>query len=841
MPRGFRAGSPQRRGSGITHDIPTPDALDPRTGTEGVDAGAEPAIGFARVAERLFTLSVDLLVTAGFDGYIKHANPAFEATLGWTSEDLRARPYLELVHPDDRDRTAAEALALAGGEHETRDFELRFAHRDGGWRWILLSAQAGLEEQLLYVVGKDITDRREADERFRSAFEKAAIGMAMTSTDGIFLRVNRALCDMTGYSADELSGRAVRDVTHPDDVDIDVDGMRRLATGEIDIFRTEKRYLRRDGSPLWVALSSSAVPGFRDAPLYFISQMEDISERRRVEQELRYAARRFETVTESVNDAIVSAEEDGRIAFWNDGARSIFGYEPEDILGRPLTALMPERFHDRHNTGFARYLQTGRASVIGRTIELVGLHSDGTEFPLELSLGEWRRGERRAFTGVIRDLSERKRTECYLAAQFGVASVLADSATLEDAAPQFLAAIGESMGWQVGGLWTPEPDGRHLRCRAAWYEAGAQVESFRQATMETALERGEGLPGRVWDSGEPVWIRDAGSEPNFPRGGAAAHSGLHGGIGLPLLSGGEIVGAIDFFSPQIQEPDPDLIDLMGTIGAQLGGFVQRKQAQAELAATAAELQVRAAELERSNADLEQFAYVASHDLSEPLRTVAGFAQLLQKRNEGKLDADADEFIGYTVDGVNRMQALIDDLLAFSRVGRGDRELTAVDAGGAARRALEALNAPLAETGADVEIGELPTVRGDDRELGQLFQNLISNALKFHGDQPPRVRVTAGIEPEGAEWQFAVADNGIGIEPHHAERIFKMFQRLHRRDDYPGTGVGLAICKKIVEHHGGRLWVEPNAGGGSVFKFTLAAPGGTAAAAPERRGPGRAGL
>ena len=133
------------------------------------------------------------------------------------------------------------------------------------------------------------------------------------------------------------------------------------------------------------------------------------------------------------------------------------------------------------------------------------------------------------------------------------------------------------------------------------------------------------------------------------------------------------------------------------------------------------------------------------------------------------------------------------------------------------------------------------MRGDDRELRQLFQNLISNALKFRGDEPPRVRVTAGIEADGTEWQFAVADNGIGIEPRHAERIFKMFQRLHRRDDYPGTGVGLAICKKIVEHHGGRLWVEPNAGGGSVFRFTLAASEGTAAAAPDRRGPGRAGL
>ncbi len=800
----------------------TPGALDPGTGTEGTDAGAAPDVGFAGVAERLFALSVDLLVTAGFDGYIKHANPAWERTLGWTAEDLRARPYLELVHPDDRERTAAEAMALAGGDHETRDFELRFEHKDGGWRWILFSAQAGLEEQLLYAVGKDITDRREAEERFGSAFDNAAIGMSMTSTDGRFLRVNRALCEMTGHSQDQLTGRAVREVTHPDDVEADADAMRRLAAGEIKTFRTEKRYLRPDGSPVWVSLSSSVVPGFRDEPLYFISQMEDISDRRRVEQELRDSAQRFETVTESVTDAIVSAEEDGRIAFWNDAARGMFGYEPEDVLGKELTVLVPERFVDAHRQAFARRLETGRGDVIARTIELVGRRSDGTEFPLEVSLGEWRRGERRAFTGVIRDLTERKRTERYLTAQVGVASVLVESPSLEDAAPRFLAAIGGSMGWPAGGLWTPESDGERLRCRATWHAPGADVDAFEEATLEIALARGEGLPGRVWQGGEPVWIRDAENEPAFPRARAAAESGLHGAIGLPLVSDGEVVGVIDFFSPEIQAPEHELVDLMATIGTQLGGFIQRKRAEDELAATAAELRARASDLERSNADLEQFAYVASHDLSEPLRMVAGFVQLLQKRYEGRLDEDADEFIGYTVDGVNRMQALIDDLLAFSRVGRGDRELTDVDAGAVARRAVDALSAPLAETGAEVEIGELPTVRGDERELGQLFQNLISNALKFHGDDAPRVRVTAAAEEGGTEWRFAVSDNGIGIEPRHAERIFKMFQRLHGRDAYPGTGIGLAICKKIVEHHGGRIWVEPNADAGSVFKFTLAA-------------------
>jgi light-regulated signal transduction histidine kinase (bacteriophytochrome) len=260
--------------------------------------------------------------------------------------------------------------------------------------------------------------------------------------------------------------------------------------------------------------------------------------------------------------------------------------------------------------------------------------------------------------------------------------------------------------------------------------------------------------------------------------------------------------------------------MIATIGAQLGQFFQRKRAEEALAATAAELKRRAAELERSNADLEQFAYVASHDLSEPLRMVSGFVQLLAQRYRGQLDSNADEFIDFTVEGVARMQDLIDDLLAFSRVGRDDSERTRVECDRLVRLALHPLAEQIEESGALVDVDELPAVHGRKAEIAQVFQNLLSNALKFRGDDPPRVRVLA--EPDGDMWMFSVVDNGIGIESRHAERVFKMFQRLHARDAYPGTGIGLPICKKVVERHGGRIWVEPAPDGGAAFKFTLPA-------------------
>ena len=226
-------------------------------------------------------------------------------------------------------------------------------------------------------------------------------------------------------------------------------------------------------------------------------------------------------------------------------------------------------------------------------------------------------------------------------------------------------------------------------------------------------------------------------------------------------------------------------------------------------------------LARSNAELEQLAYVASHDLQEPLRMVASYLQLLESRYNDRLDADAREFIHYAVDGARRMQALIDDLLTYSRVGTKAEPMKLVDAGKIVDVVLHSLRMAIQESGATVRCAALPTVMADPTQLAQLFQNLIANAIKFHGDAPPEVRIDA--EPDGGTWRFSVRDNGIGIAPEYFDRIFVMFQRLHGRREYPGTGIGLAICKKIVERHNGRIWVESAPGRGTVFRFTLPQP------------------
>ncbi len=274
---------------------------------------------------------------------------------------------------------------------------------------------------------------------------------------------------------------------------------------------------------------------------------------------------------------------------------------------------------------------------------------------------------------------------------------------------------------------------------------------------------------------------------------------------------------------QLQASFAEIASLNSTLEARVAARTNDLEAaNATLEEASGQLSQQKADLERSNRDLEQFAYVASHDLQEPLRGVAGCGQIPQRRYKGRLDGEADELITHIVEGATRMRALILDLLSYSRVGTRGSDLKPVDSAAALEKALSYLQAAINECGATVTADELPTVTADPVQLTQLFQNLVGNALKYRGPQAPVVHVA--FRRHGADCEFAVSDNGIGIEPQYFERIFLIFQRLHTRAEYSGTGIGLALCRKIVERHGGRIWLESEARRGSTFRFTIS-PGG----------------
>ena len=347
-------------------------------------------------------------------------------------------------------------------------------------------------------------------------------------------------------------------------------------------------------------------------------------------------------------------------------------------------------------------------------------------------------------------------------------------------------------------------------------EAGKSLELQASAGRYTHIDGphrlvpiGKFKIGLIAEERKPHLTNDVLNDPRVGNHEWARAEGMVAFAGYPLMVDDRVVGVMAMFAQQ-PLPDDTLAALSG-IADSLSQGIERRRAELQL-------QERVRDLARSNADLEQFAYVASHDLQEPLRMVTSYIQLLARRYKGKLDTDADEFITFAVEGVGRMQQLINDLLAYSRLSTRGHELSVVSMDKVADKVLANLAKTIEDEQASVTRQPLPDVLGDEGQLIQLLQNLVSNSLKFHGDAKPVVRVSAKAA-EG-EVVFTVEDEGIGIEPKYFERIFVIFQRLHSREKYPGTGIGLAICKKIVERHRGRIWVESHPDGGSRISFAL---------------------
>lgn len=497
--------------------------------------------------------------------------------------------------------------------------------------------------------------------------------------------------------------------------------------------------------------------------IWFYARSLDRADAERREAEA--TMRRLAGLVDSSDDAIVGGDLDATVLTWNRGAERLFGYTAEESVGRPGAMLLaPDRQDDA-----PQVMDRIRQGEAVEDFQTVIRRKDGTTVPVEVTVSPMRDpgGEIVGFSAIARDVSERRRAEqrerlqaeIAFNIQEGVCLVRASDRELLWANPMFEELFGYSDGSLKGrSLAILEPADPSLE------EAGSAERVVNQLERDGYAEYDV---RQIREDGSEIWCH--------VRASAYDHA-EHGRVWLAIQD--------------------DVTDARR---------LERERGEALL------------ELERSNAELEQYAYVASHDLGEPLRVVSGFVQLLQRRYEGKLDADADRFISATVNGVDRMQAIIDALLAYSRVGRADLERAQADVGAVARGVISALQTQIEEAEAEVRVGELPMVRGDDVLLGQVLQNLITNAIKFRNGDDPVVDITA--EWGRGEWVISVADNGVGIDPRNATRVFEMFQRAHG-GDRPGIGIGLAMCKRIVEKHGGRIWAESRAAGGTIMRFSL---------------------
>ena len=647
-----------------------------------------------------------------------------------------------------------------------------------------IEARKEAERQLKDLMGRE---RADSENRLRSYFEAAAQAIVAVGADGTIHLVNRRTEEMFGYTREELLGQKLR-MLLPERVR-DIHAQHRAGYFAEPRIRTMGSGMnltgrRKDGTefPVEIGLGYTQT----EDGMLALGLVSDITERQRVEDqlvhanaELRAREAQLHSYIEAASQAIVAVDAGGRIQLVNGRTEEMFGYTREELLGQDLEMLLPDRYRGVHAGHRAGYFAEPHVRTMGIGLDLVGRRKDGTEFPVEIGLGYARSAEGMQALGMISDATERKRIENEL--------VRANSElrVRESLTRAYLEAVSQPIV-AVGSDGKIQLVNAHLEKMFGYAHHELLGQSLEILLPERYRGSHTSLRGTYFEA---------------PRV-------RHMGIGMDLVGqrkdGTELPLEIGLGHVQTEE---------GTLVLGLViDITERKRIESELARVNTELS-------RSNAELAQFAYVASHDLQEPLRMITGYLQLLERRYKTQLNEEAREFIDYAVDGALRMKNLIQDLLRLSRAGTQSMNFREVEISSLVDAACANLQLAIEESGAELTVDPLPKLTVDAGLLTQVFQNLIGNALKFHAaGAPPHIHVSASDAPAG--WVFSVRDNGIGIEPQHYERIFRIFERLHGADQYGGSGVGLAITQRIVERHSGRIWVESKAGEGSTFCFSL---------------------
>ncbi len=541
--------------------------------------------------------------------------------------------------------------------------------------------------------------------------------------------------------------------------------VREMQDEELRLLALRNADAERHSRQSKAALIVGGVSGLLIAVMLGWIVQGDYATRERAKAAFLESEERFRTLVEGVQDyAIFTLDPGGKVVTWNAGAERIKGYKAEEIIGQNFSRFYLQKDIDEGKP--EEHLRVAAAS--GRSeMEHRRVRKDGSQFWANVVITAARDSSGRllGFSEISRDISERKETE-------------AKYRGLLEAAPDAMVVVDQG---------------------------GEIVLLNVQAEKQFGYSRDELVGQKVKNI-----IPEGFAERLIADGTRTAAEALAQQIGTGIELSGRRKDGSEFPIEIMLSPLESTEGILVT--AAIRNITERKKSEEHLLKTVGELR-------RSNEELEQFAYVASHDLQEPLRMVASYTQLLAKRYTGRLDSDADEFIAYAVDGSNRMQGLIHDLLAYSRAGAAGKTLYEISSEKALEEALANLRATIGESGAVVTHDALPAITTDDTQLAQVFQNLVGNAIKYRSAEAPHVHVSA-TKNGGKEWIFSVRDNGLGIDPQYFERIFILFQRLHGRKEFKGTGIGLAICKKILERLGGRIWVESQPEKGSTFFFTL---------------------
>ncbi len=744
----------------------------------------------------LLEAAPDAMIVVNEAGEIVLLNVQAEKQFGYRRDELLGQQVKNIIPEGfaerliaDGTRSAAEALAQQIGT----GIEL-VARRKDGTAFpieIMLSPLQSAEGILVTAAIRDITVRKDAEthlatmqkvrsrmeEELRDSEERYRLlldgvrdyAIYMLNVDGDIVTWTSAAERLKGYAPDEIIGRNYSCFFPQDEIDAGrPQEILRLAASTGRHAEHGLR-VRKDGSTFLASLTFTALRNAAGHLRGFSEFSHDLSERK--ESEARYRG-----LLEAAPDAMVVVNAAGEIVLLNVQAEKQFGYRRDELVGQQVRNIIPEGFAERLIADGTRSAADALAQQIGTGIELLALRKDGSEFPIEIMLSPLGAGDEILVTAAIRDISVRKAAATHLA----------------------------HMEQRYRGLLEAAPD-----AMVVVNGAGEIVLLNAQAENQFGYRRDELLGQQVKNI-----IPDGFAERLIADGLRSAADALAQQIGTGIELTARRKNGTEFPIELMLSPLESIDGILVTVA--IRDISARRKADADLLA-------KVDELKRSNEELQQFAYVASHDLQEPLRMVASYTQLLSRRYKGRLDADADDFIAFAVDGANRMQRLIQDLLEYSRVGTKGRELASTSSENALKQALLNLRGAIENSCAIVTHDSLPMVRADEMQLVQLFQNLVGNAIKYQSPGVaglPRVHVAAAAQR--GKWLFSVQDNGLGIEAKYFDKIFGMFQRLHKRDEFAGTGIGLAICRKIVARHGGDISVQSQPGHGSTFMFSLPA-------------------
>jgi PAS domain S-box-containing protein len=742
----------------------------------------------------IFELDILGVLFADENNKITEANNAFLKMVGYSRQDLEngLLQWPELTPPEYKqaDAKAINALMQHG---VVQPYEKEYYCKDGSRVSVLVGAAILKDTGSVVAFILNITEQKKQEEqlrqseaKFRRLFESDLIGIKFSDAKGSILDANDSFLQMLGYSREELQMGKIDwiTITPPEYAHLDQRAAEELKTsGEVKPF--EKEYIRKDGSRVPVIIGMAMLKDLQQG----VSFMLDISERKVWEKQLRDSEARFRGVFESDMMGILFTDYSGKILNANNAFLTTLQYTKQELENNLLSwrNMTPPEYEVLDAKGWSEIMNIGLMTPYEKEY----IRKDGKRVPVLVG-----------------------------------ASLLSG---FHDTAVAFVLDITQEITFRH----ELKQQAIELQQVNAELEESQEVLRLSEARFRRMFEMD--LIGIVfWDKqGNFLDVNDLFLEIV----GYTREDWANGGINWIALTppeyrakDAEKIAEMDetgIFTPYEKEyyrKDGSRVPIL-LAGAVLDGFTDRGVSYVlditNLKKVQQELEQRARELARSNEELEQFAYIASHDLQEPIRTMAGFANLLEKKYKDKLDTDAHDFIGFIVDAADRMKKLITTLLEYSRVNTRGTAFTEVDVEKILLRVSAILQPKIQEAKATLTWDPMPTIYADGNQLSQVFEHLLNNAIKFRDQRPLTIHIQ--VENQPAFWQFAVQDTGIGIDMAYAQRIFQVFQRLHTRDKYEGTGIGLAICKRILDRHNGHIWVDSILGKGSVFYFTIAKP------------------